>query len=432
MSLYLGNQIIAGYTEDKTYHYNVGDIFYTSRLDTSLNGAVECNGGTYSTADYTGDGNIGNLLENGKLPYVSLTEYNNIVSSKGSCRAFGWDGTGTTTFKVPKLADVYIEAGIASTAGEFIDESLPNITGGVGGMGNRAFYSGESVYGAFNIKNPNNANLIQQVGETLSGYQTYFNTSFNASRSSSVYKDNAHVHPNSVRYRAMIQLFNSATDEAVAICGDVVAEVAQNTIGIRTKVSKAGDTMTGALIVPTIHLGDSTNAMGYIEVFGGGTTWGGYIDFHNGNSTADYTSRIVEDENGKLDLVCPNGLKINGGISPYLKITYVNGTSGYRIWSDGYCEQWGYTSVTAATNNVNVSFLKTFSSMPNILTTIRSNTAYVSSSATPDVNATVERSATICSASTTGFKFCRLNADSNIGKGGACWRACGYLASGQY
>lgn len=28
-------------------------------------------------------------------------------------------------------------------------------------------------------------------------------------------------------------------------------------------------------------------------------------------------------------------------IAPYLKTTYVNGTSGYRIWSDGYCEQWG-------------------------------------------------------------------------------------------
>ena len=23
---------------------------------------------------------------------------------------------------------------------------------------------------------------------------------------------------------------------------------------------------------------------------------------------------------------------------------YINGTSGYRVWSDGYCEQWGFTS----------------------------------------------------------------------------------------
>ena len=35
--------------------------------------------------------------------------------------------------------------------------------------------------------------------------------------------------------------------------------------------------------------------------------------------------------------------------------TYVNGTSGYRIWSDGYCEQWG-TSQSGTT----VVFAKTF------------------------------------------------------------------------
>ena len=35
--------------------------------------------------------------------------------------------------------------------------------------------------------------------------------------------------------------------------------------------------------------------------------------------------------------------------------TYINGTSGYRIWSDGYCEQWG-----ASVNASNVTFLKKF------------------------------------------------------------------------
>lgn len=28
--------------------------------------------------------------------------------------------------------------------------------------------------------------------------------------------------------------------------------------------------------------------------------------------------------------------------------TYQNGTSGYRIWSDGYCEQWGFVQMTSA------------------------------------------------------------------------------------
>ena len=34
--------------------HNIGDIFFTTRTDNSLNGAVECNGSQYSFAD-TGD-----------------------------------------------------------------------------------------------------------------------------------------------------------------------------------------------------------------------------------------------------------------------------------------------------------------------------------------------------------------------------------------
>ena len=39
--------------------------------------------------------------------------------------------------------------------------------------------------------------------------------------------------------------------------------------------------------------------------------------------------------NGKADVDTPSVQ------APYLKTTYVNGTSWYRIWSDGYCEQGG-------------------------------------------------------------------------------------------
>lgn len=42
--------------------------------------------------------------------------------------------------------------------------------------------------------------------------------------------------------------------------------------------------------------------------------------------------------------------------APYLKTTYVNGTSGYRIWSDGYCEQWGFLSG----NDVSVTLIKKY------------------------------------------------------------------------
>ena len=53
---------------------NIGDIFYTSRIDTELNGAVEANGGIYNVADFTGEQSVPELLRKGSLPFVSLAE----------------------------------------------------------------------------------------------------------------------------------------------------------------------------------------------------------------------------------------------------------------------------------------------------------------------------------------------------------------------
>lgn len=46
-----------------------------------------------------------------------------------------------------------------------------------------------------------------------------------------------------------------------------------------------------------------------IELFGDTP----YIDFHFGNSTGDYTSRIIEQNKGKLDVYVPNGFNVEGG-----------------------------------------------------------------------------------------------------------------------
>lgn len=50
-----------------------------------------------------------------------------------------------------------------------------------------------------------------------------------------------------------------------------------------------------------------------------------------------------------------------GSTAAYIVETYVNGTSGYRIWSDGYCEQWGSIKLTQANNaNATVTLLKEY------------------------------------------------------------------------
>ena len=93
---------------------NIGDIFYTSRLERYVNGSVPCDGSSYDIKDYEGEASVGNLFKKGYLPYISISEYDNLINEKGSCRCFGWDGGNTTLFKVPTLDNVYISAGDAA------------------------------------------------------------------------------------------------------------------------------------------------------------------------------------------------------------------------------------------------------------------------------------------------------------------------------
>ena len=187
---------------------NVGDIFYTTRLDKELNGAVECNGETYNTGDFSGIQSIGELLAKGSLPYVGLEEYANIVLTNGSCRAFGWDGGAE--FKVPTLNDVYIEAGNAETAGEFIAESLPNITGTF--VAAQSPNNGETDTGAFTNTYLNNQSNQYRNSEV---YHYNYTHTFDASRASEAYQEGAKVKPDSVRYRAMVQLATTMNDDAL-------------------------------------------------------------------------------------------------------------------------------------------------------------------------------------------------------------------------
>ena len=77
--------------------HNIGDIFYTTRTDNSLNGAVECNGSQYNFSDF--DSNLQTLFDEGKLPYVSIGEFDSMVSEKGWCDKIGY---GT-----PKMVKIY-------------------------------------------------------------------------------------------------------------------------------------------------------------------------------------------------------------------------------------------------------------------------------------------------------------------------------------
>lgn len=228
---------------------NIGDVFYTTRTDTALNGAVECNGGQYNIADFE---TVASLLSLGKLPYISVTEFDACVTTHGSCRCFGWDGTDATVFKVPLLEDIYIMAGTATNAGEFISESLPNhqhyvfVTDGA-----------TSSDGGSNLTSNTFASKYTNTGGYGSAVIGAVTSPTDwAGMSSGVFTGNVYngtkVRPDSVRYRAMVQLVNTASDEAVLNCTGVVADIA--TLGV-TKANKDLSNCTKPYVVESYHNG---------------------------------------------------------------------------------------------------------------------------------------------------------------------------------
>ena len=64
-----------------------------------------------------------------------------------------------------------------------------------------------------------------------------------------------------------------------------------------SKVNKSGDTMSGTLKLPTV----APRAIEMTPL--DGATNGGYIDFHYANSSADYTSRIIESASGTIKVI---------------------------------------------------------------------------------------------------------------------------------
>lgn len=225
---------------------NVGDIFKTNRTD-SLAGAVECNGATYNTTDFTGTGSVGELLEAGKLDYVSLPVYVQTLTTLGYCDKIGWGGTGNTTFRVPTLVpkryvvkvqdptsennytwyriynDGWVEQGgqINDTTDGSVSVSLPvrvadanytpQITGEyISNTGTATNNGASKAAGAFSARGQASFTLWKQ-GATPYGWQV------------DAYAQ-GHTAPTE---RYMIQLASGATDTALETCTEVLSDVAE-------------------------------------------------------------------------------------------------------------------------------------------------------------------------------------------------------------
>ena len=302
---------------------NIGDIFYTLRKDTTLNGAVMCDGAEYNASDFDLSDENNNpyaLCISNKIPNVDYATYNSYVKSQGCCAYFGIDVVNGK-FKVPTIQNVFIEACDASTLTQYL---APSFSGSAKGTIPRTGWGTSG--GGFNqgasgtLMTASGAREISETLESIRLAGVNRSVSFNVSGSS--------VQPKAVKLRAMVQLVTAmaalpeeeepeepgvslkipyifvpgteakATEvntnfeyvlRAIESMDQTSASSVVHLDGDETIVGKK--TFTTAITVPNIELMPSNTAMN-----------GGYLDFHFAGSAADYTARIIEATRGYLSI----------------------------------------------------------------------------------------------------------------------------------
>lgn len=216
-------------------------------------------------------------------------------------------GTDTSRAITPKTLDATIEAhdNVVHRSGAEAISGYKCFTGDVGKRNNNADISTvpeNNTYSSFDFSDKNNKKYASVVGAT-----------YNDGDVGAILAANRTI--NGVEYHSQIhaRLDDKGTPYATAptpAAGDNSTKIA-TTAFVNTKASNylplAGGTMQGIINCN----GKPFTNPSYIEFKPNSTNNGGYLDFHFAGSTEDYTSRIIEDGEGRLTMVAPSGVRIN-------------------------------------------------------------------------------------------------------------------------
>lgn len=216
---------------------------------------------------------------------------------------------------------------------------------------------------------------------------------------------------------------------------------------LNNKVSKTGDTMSGTLTIANNGLSQSfvsktldfdqlanyTDTIHYSNVSDFmdnqnriiarmfnfkdqyGTTGFGFQHFYNNGFVGDFALGRTADGKAWFN-------------HPQIVQTYINGTSGYRVWSDGYCEQWGNVTTNGGNDNgKTITFAKTFLNTDYIVNWDFLGTANAGQQAGDWIGVAFTQSRAVGSMNISigGYNYRGLIASAR-------WIAKGYLRADQY
>ena len=377
---------------------NIGDIFYTLRTDTVLNGAVSCDGSEYAASDFDSTTDLTNpysLCINNKIPNVDYATYDLQIKNNGCCAYFGIDPSNGS-FRVPTIKDVFIEAGDIDRVAKYLAPGLPDITGSFpadNSQTGRSSEGGAAVgpKGAFY----KGSNIAYDQSSTGSGNGAIMEFSASRSTSSNLYGASDTVHPKAILLRPMVQLviadgYKSSDTEAEApdqggtdLKFQVPYVFIPGTEAKALEVNANFDYVLKAIqesrdSAPVVHIAGVETVTGRktfvepvnmtaIEFYPNmNSKHGGYIDFHYAGSASDYTARLIEKDKGYLSInqhppYTDNSTKI--ATTGWVKHVgapkfYVSGTSWYMFWPyNRFIIQGGQISVAGNTATNLLNFL---------------------------------------------------------------------------
>ena len=203
MTLYLGDQVVAGIGTPVEPTRNVGQIIQSTvpLVDAGLHlldGSLIQGSGIY--ADFVAY--IGGLVSNYPDLFETEANWQTSVTTYGVCGKFVYDSVNNTV-RLPKITG-FIEGTIdASELGDLVQAGLPNITGIVGmciafPTSNGAITT--TTPGTYKVDHGQGTNPDIAVG----------NLSFDASNSSSIYGNSTIVQPQSIKVFYYIVMATSA------------------------------------------------------------------------------------------------------------------------------------------------------------------------------------------------------------------------------
>ena len=207
-------------------------------------GALEYNGTEVTNADQQYPEFWNTWLTAGKFATGTYAQYADAISANGGTCPFYAIDVAAKKFKTPTWADGVFPSSAITTSevNQYKQAGLPNITG----EGGNNWYDGAHYGTAYPITGAFVKSGSGTIKGSSNGGGDYFTFSvdFDASKSNTIYGASDTVQPVSVRKRWFVQVANAVESTAY-----------QNIdIALNSKVNKSGDTMTGALKVPTADL----------------------------------------------------------------------------------------------------------------------------------------------------------------------------------